>query len=144
MVTKKKKKKKINRPQTQLKLIYFGKILFRAHNNNKTKSDTAETIPPGKFFPGVKTKYYPHPKMELFVKFVKDFFFFFFYEMGTQIEHNVPFLDSASLKKRKRQAMKIIKQICKMPKKGRKKKRKKKCQNRRVIHNSHPRRSILT
>ena len=42
--------------------------------------------------------------------------------MGTQNEHNAPFLKSASLKKRKRMAMKRIKQIYKISKKGKKKK----------------------
>ena len=41
--------------------------------------------------------------------------------MGTQNGHNVPFLESASLKKRKRKAMKRIKQIYKISKKGNKK-----------------------
>ena len=38
--------------------------------------------------------------------------------MGTQNRHNVPFLKSASLKKRKRKAMNRIKQIAKIFKKG--------------------------
>ena len=46
--------------------------------------------------------------------------------MGTQNGHNVPFLKSASLKKRKIKAMKRIKQIYKISKKGKKKKKKKK------------------
>ena len=41
------------------------------------------------------------------------FFFFFFFLMGTQNGHDVPFLESASLKKRER-----IKQIYKIFKKG--------------------------
>ena len=45
--------------------------------------------------------------------------------MGTHNGHNVPFLESASLKKRKRKALKRIKQIYKIPKKGKKKKKKK-------------------
>ena len=35
--------------------------------------------------------------------------FFFFLGMGTQNGHNVPFLESASLQKRKRKAMKRLK-----------------------------------
>ena len=42
--------------------------------------------------------------------------------MGTQNGHNVPFLESASLKKRKRNVMKRIKQFHKISKKGNKKK----------------------
>ena len=42
--------------------------------------------------------------------------------MGTQNGHNVPFLESASLEKRKRKAMKRIKQFDKISKKGNKKK----------------------
>ena len=42
--------------------------------------------------------------------------------MGTQNGHNVPFLLSASLKKRKRKAVKRIKQVCKISKKCNKKK----------------------
>ena len=42
--------------------------------------------------------------------------------MGTQTGYNVPFLKSASLKKRKRKAMKLIKQIYKISKKGNEKK----------------------
>ena len=42
--------------------------------------------------------------------------------MGTQNGHNVPSLESASLKKRKRNVMKIIKQFYKISKKGNKKK----------------------
>ena len=38
--------------------------------------------------------------------------------MGTQDEHKVPFLESVSLQKRKRNAMKRIKQIVKIFKKG--------------------------
>ena len=38
--------------------------------------------------------------------------------MGTQNGHNVPFLESASLKKRKRKAMKRIEQIHKISEKG--------------------------
>ena len=45
--------------------------------------------------------------------------------MGTQNEHNVPFLESVSLKKRKRKAMKRIKQIDKNLKKVIVKKKKK-------------------
>ena len=41
--------------------------------------------------------------------------------MGPQNWHNVPFLKSASLRKRKRKAMKRIKQIYKISKKGNKK-----------------------
>ena len=41
--------------------------------------------------------------------------------MGTQNGHNVPFLESASLKKRKSKAIKRIKQIHKISKKGNKK-----------------------
>ena len=41
--------------------------------------------------------------------------------MGTQNGHNVPFLESASLKKRKRKAVKRMKQIYKISKKGNKK-----------------------
>ena len=41
--------------------------------------------------------------------------------MGTQNGHNVPFLESASLKARKRKAIKRIKQIYKISKKGNKK-----------------------
>ena len=40
--------------------------------------------------------------------------------MGTQNGHNVPFLESASPRKRKRKAMKRIKQIYKISKKGNK------------------------
>ena len=36
--------------------------------------------------------------------------------MGTQNGHNVPFLESASLKKRKRKAVKRIKQVYKISK----------------------------
>ena len=43
--------------------------------------------------------------------------------MGTQNGHNVPFLESASLKKRKRNVMKRIKQFYKISKKGDKKKK---------------------
>ena len=43
--------------------------------------------------------------------------------MGTQNGHNVPFLESASLKKWKRKAMKKIKQIHKISKKGNNKKK---------------------
>ena len=50
--------------------------------------------------------------------------FFFFLWMGTQNGYNVPFLESASLTKRKRNAMKRIKQIYKISKKGNKKKKK--------------------
>ena len=46
--------------------------------------------------------------------------------MGTQNGHNVPFLESASLKKRKRKVMKRIKQFYKISKKDKKKKIKKK------------------
>ena len=42
--------------------------------------------------------------------------------MGTQNGHNVPFLESASLKKRKINVMKRIKQFYKISKKGNKKK----------------------
>ena len=42
--------------------------------------------------------------------------------MGTQNRHKVPFLESASLKKWKRKAMKRIKQMHKISKKGNKKK----------------------
>ena len=42
--------------------------------------------------------------------------------MGTQNGLNVPFLESASLKKRKRKAVKRIKQICKISKEGNEKK----------------------
>ena len=42
--------------------------------------------------------------------------------MGTQNGHNVPFLESVSLRKRKRKAMKRLKHIYKMSKKGNKKK----------------------
>ena len=42
--------------------------------------------------------------------------------MGTQNGHNVPFLESASLKKRKRNVIKRIKQYYKISKKGNKKK----------------------
>ena len=42
--------------------------------------------------------------------------------MGTQNGHNVPFLESASLEKRKRSVMKRIKQFCKMSKRSNKKK----------------------
>ena len=42
--------------------------------------------------------------------------------MGTQNGHNVPFLESAFLRKRKRKAMRKIKQTHKTPKKGNKKK----------------------
>ena len=42
--------------------------------------------------------------------------------MGTQNGHNVPFLDSASLRKRKRNVMNIIKQSYEISKKGNKKK----------------------
>ena len=42
--------------------------------------------------------------------------------MGTQNRLNVPFLESASFKKRKRKAMKRIKQIYNISKKGNKKK----------------------
>ena len=38
--------------------------------------------------------------------------------MGTQNGHNVPFLESASLRKRKRKAIKRIKQIHEISKKG--------------------------
>ena len=41
--------------------------------------------------------------------------------MGTQNGHNVPFLESASLRKRKRNTIKRIKQIYKISKKGNKK-----------------------
>ena len=41
--------------------------------------------------------------------------------MGTQNGHNVPFLESVSLKKRKRKALKRIKQFYKISKKGDKK-----------------------
>ena len=41
--------------------------------------------------------------------------------MGTQNGHNVTFLESASLKKRKRKAMKRIKQIYKISQKSNKK-----------------------
>ena len=44
--------------------------------------------------------------------------------MGTQNGHNVPFLEFASLKKRKRKALKRIKQIDKIFKKGNRKKKK--------------------
>ena len=51
--------------------------------------------------------------------------------MRTQNGHNVPFLESASLRKRKRKAMKRIKQFYKISKNGRptgnKKKKKKSC-----------------
>ena len=43
--------------------------------------------------------------------------------MGTQNGHNVPFLESASFKKRKRNVMKRIKQFYKISKKGNKKKK---------------------
>ena len=46
---------------------------------------------------------------------------FLFLSLGTQNGHNVPFLESASLKIRKRKAMKRIKQIYKISKKGNKK-----------------------
>ena len=61
------------------------------------------------------------------------FFFFFFFliittiiilRMGTQNGHNVLFLKSASLKERKRKAMKRIKQIYKISNRGKKKKKK--------------------
>ena len=42
--------------------------------------------------------------------------------MGTQNGHNVPFLESASLQKRKRNIMKRIKQFYKISKKANKKK----------------------
>ena len=42
------------------------------------------------------------------------FIFFFFLWMGTQNRHNVPVLESASFKKRKRKAMKRIKQFYKI------------------------------
>ena len=42
--------------------------------------------------------------------------------MGTQNRHNVPFLESASLRKRKRKTMKRTKQKYKISKKGNKKK----------------------
>ena len=42
--------------------------------------------------------------------------------MGTQNGHNVAFLESASLRKRKRKAAKNIKQIYRISKKGNKKK----------------------
>ena len=45
---------------------------------------------------------------------VVDDFFFFFLRMGIQNVHNVPFLESASLKKRKRNMMKRIKQFYKI------------------------------
>ena len=41
--------------------------------------------------------------------------------MGTQNGHNAPFLESASLRKRKRKEMERIKQIYKISKKGNKK-----------------------
>ena len=50
------------------------------------------------------------------------FFFFLLFLMGTQNGHNVPFLESASHKKRKRNVMKRIKQFYKISKKGNKKK----------------------
>ena len=50
-----------------------------------------------------------------------DFFFPFFLRMGTQNGHNAPFLESASLGKRKK-AMKTIKQKYKISKKSNKKK----------------------
>ena len=40
--------------------------------------------------------------------------------MGTQNGHKVPFLQSASIRKRKRKAMKRIKQIYRISKKGNK------------------------
>ena len=46
--------------------------------------------------------------------------------MGTQNGHNVSFLESASLRKRKRKAMKRIKQIYEITKKGTGNKKKKK------------------
>ena len=46
--------------------------------------------------------------------------------MGTQNKLNVPFLESASLEKRKRNVMKRIKQIYKISKKDKKKKTKQK------------------
>ena len=52
------------------------------------------------------------------------FFFFLFFmngNTGTQNGHNVPFLESVSFKKRKRKAMKRIKQKYKISKKGNKK-----------------------
>ena len=45
--------------------------------------------------------------------------------MGTQNGHNVPFLESASLKKRKRSVMKRIKQFYKISKKSNRKEKKK-------------------
>ena len=42
--------------------------------------------------------------------------------MGTQNGHNVPFLEPASLEKRKRNIMKRLKQLYKISKKGNKKK----------------------
>ena len=44
--------------------------------------------------------------------------------MGTQNRHNVPFLESASFKKKKRKALKRIKQIDKIFKNGNRKKKK--------------------
>ena len=44
--------------------------------------------------------------------------------MGAQSRHNVPFLEFASLKKRKGKVMKRIKQIYEISKKGKKKKKK--------------------
>ena len=43
-------------------------------------------------------------------------------QMGTQSGHNVPFIKSVSLKKKKRKAMERIKQIDKIFKKGNRKK----------------------
>ena len=48
-------------------------------------------------------------------------FFFFHIYMETQNGHNVPFLESASPRKRKRKAMKIIKEKYEISKKGNKK-----------------------
>ena len=48
--------------------------------------------------------------------------FFFFLWVGIQNGHNVPFLESASLEKRKRNVMKRIKQFYKISKNGNKKK----------------------
>ena len=53
--------------------------------------------------------------------------------MGTQNGHNVPFLESASLAKRKREAIKKIKQINKISKKGGKKQKKKQKKSRHLV-----------
>ena len=51
----------------------------------------------------------------------KENFFFFFSRMGIQNGHIVPFLECASLRKRKRKAIRKIKQKYKISKKGKKK-----------------------